>query len=137
MKAYLIDPASKEIIIVDFPTKNSKGLDDVDTELASIYANLKCNTIDIVRFCPSHFLFVDDNGLLGDLKKQSFFTIKGYPGILAGRALMLRQGKDGDSESPTFPIDLIRENVAWLTLDDCMAMSGGKFPPKIQVTFFK
>ena len=68
MKAYLIDPFEKKISVVEY-----------SGDFKQIYEHIKADMFECCHFTEHDDVWVDEEGLLKDLKEQKFFLIKGYP----------------------------------------------------------
>lgn len=131
MKAILINPYLGEVSEVDLPDPNGEG--GYEGFNSAIYALLSSGapcpvcSFDVAYFqcdnnpvfCANDSVLVDDEGLLGDLTKQSFFTI---PGVLhaplAGNGVVLGVDDEGGSIPPAVPIEQLRAAIRFLSLDD-------------------
>jgi|TARA_R100001463_G_scaffold136272_1_gene201231 hypothetical protein len=113
MQGYLINPFDNTIKPVI--------LSDVDSNLKQIYALLDCTIIDAVYSIDDHTIFVDDEGLF--VENQRFFKLFGQP--LAGKALVLGVGEEGDSKDAELWVeDIIEERIEWTPI-------GTKFVPRL------
>lgn len=97
MKAYLIDPFAKNVTEVNYDGnyKNIYKLISSETNPVSTFTCVNVNEAEDT-------VFVDDEGLLGDMNSQQFFTLNGYP--LAGKGLVLGTNEDGDSVEPSISL---------------------------------
>lgn len=97
MKAYLIDPFAKTVSEVEYDGnyKNIYKLISSPTNPVSTFTCVNVNEAEDT-------VFVDDEGLLGNMSTQEFFTLNGYP--LAGKGLVLGTNEDGDSVSPSISL---------------------------------
>lgn len=105
MIAYLIDPHARTVSEVEY-----------DGNIETIYKLIGTQPFDVARINDANDgIFVDDNGLLGDLSQQKFFRIAGkgfgYPEPLAGKGLVLGCNEDGESTSPTLTLDQVKGAV--------------------------
>lgn len=106
MKAILIDPFIRVIKEVEH-----------DGSLEDIYDKIKCDCFDLVHIDDQgDAIYVDDEGLLGDLAQQVFFKIDGMP--LAGRGLVLGSDDEGCSTAPTIDISDLTARIEWTTLSE-------------------
>tara|TARA_R100001377_G_scaffold35586_1_gene19653 strand:- start:1078 stop:1434 length:357 start_codon:yes stop_codon:yes gene_type:complete len=103
MKGYLINPFDQTI--------KSVILSDVDSNLHQIYTLCDCKLIDAVYSIDDHTVFVDDEGLF--VKNQRYFKLCGQP--LAGKALVLGNGEEGDSiDAKLWVEDTLEERIEWV-----------------------
>jgi hypothetical protein len=106
----LIDPTTETITRVQCSGDLERAND-----LPGIYELLQCDTIDLVylRDEPTEeSMFIDDNGLLGDLDRQSFFMLGGRP--IAGRGLVLGADSDGESIGTALSVAEIEQQVEFI-----------------------
>ena len=99
MRAVLIDPVAKTVEEIDSPL-----------DLKSLYALLQCSTLDLVTV-GEHDLYVDDEGLL--VEDPVFFSIRGYPQPLAGRAVLCRHNVEGNCAPATLSLATVRQRVTF------------------------
>lgn len=107
MKAYLIDPFKKEVTSVEY-----------NGDFQQIYDLIDCSCFDVARI-NSHGdgIYVDDEGLIGDIMKQAFFMFSGYPNPLAGKGLVLGTDYQGESVEPHITLDELKSKVRFMTID--------------------
>ncbi len=111
IKALLIDPHLREIREVEF----TDSLDE-------IYRLTHCRMIEAVysvSLHPNDVIYVDEEGLLGDLSKQAFFAIAGneQPGY-AGYGLVVGTTTMGNNASAKSTLGLLKEAITWPTLEE-------------------
>jgi hypothetical protein len=103
MKAYLINPLDRTITTVDY-----------DGNYKSIHKLCDFDTFDVVGLTDDgDTLFVDDEGLIKGPVYQ-FFGIRGYPALLAGKALILGTDEDGNSIEPKHDITFYKARLCWI-----------------------
>ncbi|MBF3577472.1 hypothetical protein ISF62_18305 [Burkholderia pseudomallei] len=107
MKVYLIDPYARTVSEGELAALNELDL------LRSIYALLKCETIEAVRPLNSgvDIMYVDEDGLAGE--QQAFFFCRLFPQVIAGRALWIGTTPDGGNCSPEMTLEYVRDHVVW------------------------
>jgi hypothetical protein len=113
--AYLIDPFARAISEVEY-----------DGNIKNICKLIDAEIFDVARINDKRDgIFVDDNGLRGDLTNQRFFRIEarefGYPEPLAGKGLVLGCDEAGKPTSPTLTLEQVR--AATRFVDDEIANS--------------
>lgn len=106
MHAYLIDPFTRTIEQVPYSGHYS-----------DIYRLTQCDTFTVVGLPHHDALYIDDEGLLGDITKQGFFEYAGYPQPLAGRGLILGTDVEGDTTNPQLTLEEVQQAVKWTDLD--------------------
>jgi hypothetical protein len=107
MKAFLIDPFNREITEVE-----------TDGSLESIYALLQVQMIEVVYMDNEDCIYVDEEGLLGNLLEQAWFAIPDFKEEpLAGRGLVLGTDNKGANVSPIVSLEEMRGRVVWCRLD--------------------
>ena len=106
MKTILIDPHTRTVIEIDH-----------DGTLDNLYDLLHCNMVTVSYFEDSNdAIFVDDEGLLGNLAEQAFFQIDaGQP--LAGYGLAVSTDEDGETISPSITVEELEARITWHDLD--------------------
>lgn len=106
MKVFVIDPFRKEVTEQEH-----------DGSLESMYKLTHCNCVDLVRINElDDGIFLDDEGLLGDLRQQAFFLYNNYDSPLAGYGLVTGCDDEGETVSPRISLDEVEANVRWITL---------------------
>lgn len=101
--AILIDPYARTVIAVE-----------VDGELSGYYKALECRTIEAAYIFGSgaNFCYVDEEGLLGG-QSCGFETTSGER--VMGRALVVREGRNGSTTSTVKTVEQVRAVVAhWI-----------------------
>jgi hypothetical protein len=108
LKAILIDPFNQTIIE-----------HETDGELHSIYKLMQVSMIEAVYLNSSKdCMYVDEEGLLGNLLEQAWFRIEGFEdNPFAGRGLVFGTTDDGGNSSPRITVDQLRTLVVWCRLD--------------------
>ncbi|MFN9291269.1 MAG: hypothetical protein ACK6EB_24620 [Planctomyces sp.] len=111
MKAFLIDPKAQSITEVDY-----------SGDYQDIYALIEADTFDVVRLYPTgDGAFIDDEGLL---KEQEFFWAhRNYPGLLAGRGLVLGVDEEGESAAPAVTLQHLGNDITFTTLEHLKTMA--------------
>lgn len=108
MKAILIDPRTKTLEGIELP-------DDSRARMERIYALLGCSYVDCVRLDTGRdAVFVDDEGLLGDLSAQRFFWLEGTHSPLAGAGVIMGADEEGETVAPTIALDEVAERLHWV-----------------------
>lgn len=107
MNAILIDPFARDIRAVELANPDSA---------AELRGLIECDLID-VRLVDAgrHALVIDDEGILGDLDSQAFFYLHGTDFPIPGRALLIGNGKHGETLPPTIKPEEMGDWVQWLT----------------------
>lgn len=120
MKTLLIDPHTKTVTEHEY-----------DGSLEAMYKLLGCGLVESVScndngnplFTDGNCLFVDEEGLLGNLSEQAFFIIDGKP--IAGRALTTNCDEDGETIESTITLEDLRMlDIQWVTLAQLREMYG-------------
>jgi hypothetical protein len=107
MKSILIDPFEKTVTEVEHTG-----------DYRHIYDLIKCDTFTCVQISRTDAVYVDDNGLLGNLEEQQFFSLLPlWHEPLAGRGLILGVDSKGDSTAPKITVEEVLKHVAWYSLD--------------------
>jgi hypothetical protein len=115
MKGYLINPFDQTIKQVTLEKENT---------LQQIYALCDCSLIDGVYSIDDHTVFVDDEGLY--VENQRYFKLCGQP--LAGKALVLGAGEEGDStDAELWVEDILEERIDWVA-------EGITYSPRMEFT---
>jgi hypothetical protein len=94
LTAYLVDVEQRTIRTVEIDPANS---------LADIRRHIGCGLIDMVRVDRNHSVVVDDNGLTDEL--PCFTELRYYASPLAGNLLIVGNDAEGETVSPTRPIE--------------------------------
>ena len=106
LNGILIDPFLKKVTNVKV---------DKDKTLTDMYKHIGCSMVEVVSFSDRHDLWVDEEGLLE--RDQRFFKVHnlpfGHPGIIAGRALILGVGDEGETKSANLFIADILPRISW------------------------
>jgi len=110
MKAILIDPHAETIAEVVY-----------DGDWRSIGRWIDADTFDCVYIDNHDTAYVDDEGLFRD--RQKFFYINGWPHPLAGKALILGDGEDGNSTDAHTSVDHFRGQVKFMDLQTVQQLS--------------
>ena len=102
----LIDPYLKKITNVNVGT---------DYTLQDMYKHIGCSMVEVVSFGDANDLWVDEEGLLK--RDQRFFKVhnlpSGHHGVIVGRALLLKCGDSGGTESTTLDIEEVTPRISW------------------------
>lgn len=106
MRAYLIDPFTRTVEEVPYSGHYS-----------DIYRLTQCDTFTVVGLPRNDALYIDDEGLLGDITQQAFFRFAGYPTPLAGRGLILGTDVEGDTTNPEMTLEDAQKAVTWTDLN--------------------
>jgi len=106
MKAFLINPFDRTVKQVE----HTGGL-------KNMCFLIHCNLVTTVELNDQlDTLWIDDEGLLGDLETQAFFTYAGYKQPLAGYGLILGCDDEGASVEPKISIENVINSVKFLSL---------------------
>jgi len=112
MKAYLIDPFTKTISMVEYSGDYNEIYKLIECD--TIYKLIECDTFTCADFNEfGDTVFVDDEGLING-KDQEFFLIGDYPTPLAGKALVLGTNQEGESVEPSMTIEQVAVRVDWI-----------------------
>lgn len=109
MRAILIDPTNKSVTDVDY----SGDYHDI-TKLIAAESGLFAT----VRLFGIHVMYVDDEGLLVNPNPNGYFRIEGYPGVLAGKGLIVGTTVDGDDTDTFADLELVRNGVTFIDEPD-------------------
>jgi hypothetical protein len=105
MLAYLIDTVKLEVREVE-----------ISGDYREIYKLIDCEIFTVVAINDSDVIYVDDEGLLVDLRKQTFFMYNGIPQPLAGKGLVLGTDMEtGESTSPKISLMEVIKAVSYMT----------------------
>jgi len=110
IKGYLIDPKEKTVTEIDIADPSDyKGLRE----------RIGCDLYEVVRIDDYNFLLIDEEGMFAE--PQSYFSWRGYPQPLAGKAIVLGdddRNPDNASglKSPTLSIDEVRARTSFRNL---------------------
>ena len=106
MTGILIDPYLKKLTNVNVGTDNT---------LQDMYKHIGCSMVEVVSFGDMNDLWVDEEGLLK--RDQRFFKVHNLPfghhGVIVGRALLLKCGNNGGTESTTLEIEDVMPRISW------------------------
>ena len=106
LNAILIDPYLKKLTNVNVGTDNT---------LQDMYKHIGCSMVEVVSFGDVNDLWVDEEGLLK--RDQRFFKVSNLPfghhGVIVGRALLLKCGDNGGTESTTLTIEDVLPRISW------------------------
>ena len=104
----LIDPFLKKVTNVKVGT---------DYTLQDMYKHIGCSMVEVVSFGDVNDLWVDEEGLLKPSGEQRFFKVSdlpfGHHGVIAGKALLLKCGDTGGTESTTLSIEDVTPRITW------------------------
>lgn len=99
IRAYLIDPVRAVVSAIELP--------DGD-RLDAIYAAIGngCDIVESVDLGAGHFAFIDEEGMLKPA--DALWSGRGATNNpIAGRAVVLRAGPDGESLAPIMPMSVL------------------------------
>jgi len=106
LNGILIDPFLKKVTNVNVGT---------DHTLQDMYKHIGCSMVEVVSFGDVNDLWVDEEGLLK--RDQRFFKVSdlpfGHHGVIVGRALLLKCGDSGGTESTTLTIEDVLPRISW------------------------
>ena len=106
LNGILIDPYLKKLTNVNVGTDNT---------LQDMYKHIGCSMVEVVSFGDVNDLWVDEEGLLK--RDQRFFKVSNLPfghhGVIVGRALLLKCGDNGGTESTTLTIEDVLPRISW------------------------
>lgn len=102
--AIVIDPHLQTISRTVIDATNNSGLPD-------IYRATKCNCITTVRVDARNVMYLDDMGLYAE--GQAFFAFDNYPQPLAGSAIIVGIGPEGETISTTLDEAHVKSKVTW------------------------
>ncbi len=111
MRAILIDPFAKSVCEVEY-----------SGDLNHMYALLDCELVDCAR-ADLLDIWVDDKGLLKNMEEQRFFWFRGMEQPLAGKALILSSGDDGESVATDADVDDITNKINWYTAEELLGLA--------------
>lgn len=115
MRGILIDPSNKTITEVEY---------NGDYRTIAPMIGAASGLFDLVRYASNVDVFVDDEGLLyNGGNPHGYFRFYNPAmgmdsGVLAGKALMLGNNRDGASCGCRLSLDTVRRNVQWLVQAD-------------------
>jgi hypothetical protein len=99
VKAILIDPFTRTISDAEY-----------DGNYETIYRLIDCECFDAVTINKNgETVWVDDEGLFKE--DQAFFMIAGYPDPLAGKGLVLRTNRHGESVGTQLTVEHLEDMV--------------------------
>jgi hypothetical protein len=105
LRAILIDPFTKTIAEVPFPAS-----DDYE----EINRMIDSDTFTVLNLnSAGDTMYLDDTGHFTPNNEQAFFWWRGYPSMLAGKALILGTDREGDSISTTLDVEYVTEQIVW------------------------
>jgi len=109
MISYLIDPVNLEVRIVNLP--------EGEAEMPEIYKLIEADVFECVTINKAgDTIYIDEEGMLGDLTQQVFFMYAGFPHPLAGKGLIIGLDKaTGESRSATIILEEVESKVSYLT----------------------
>lgn len=102
MKAFLIDPFERTITEVEY-----------NGDYKHIYALIGCETFETIQIGDDgDAIYVDEEGLLGDLSKQAFFGVPSlYSQALAGKGLVLGSDALGGDTAPKITLEALKQLI--------------------------
>jgi len=104
MNAYLIDPFTKTVKLVEY-----------SGDYKEIYQYIDCDCFTTVTInAMDDTIFVDDEGLFKEF--QTFFQHANYKQPLAGYGLVLGCDSEGNSCNPKISIDELTNDILWASL---------------------
>lgn len=110
MKVLIIDPHQKTVTEVEHPDS-----------MAGIYKLLHCEMIE-AAYPPlpgkGDLIYVDEEGLLGNLSEQAFFLMEGYPQPLAGYGMVLNTTRAGNDAAAKSSAEDVAKRITWMSLAD-------------------
>ena len=108
LNGILIDPFLKKLTNVKVGTDNT---------LQDMYKHIGCSMVEVVSFGDVNDLWIDEEGLMKPSGEQRFFKVHNLPfghhGVIAGRALLLKCGDTGGTESTTLDIHEVTPRISW------------------------
>lgn len=108
MKAIHIDAERKTVESVELPDEGAARMERL-REL------VRCEFVDAVRLETGRdAVFVDDEGLLGDLSRQQFFWLVGLPTPLAGSGVIMGADDEGETVEPVITLEQVKRRVRWV-----------------------
>ena len=103
INAVLIDPENQKISDVDIEAGN----------LEQIYELLGCRVVDFVMLYPNgDGVFIDDEGML--IEDQYFFHHINNDYSIAGKALLVGTGDDGETVAPDWDAESLNRHITFL-----------------------
>lgn len=96
-------------ILIDTKAWDVREVEIKQDDLPDIYKHLDAQTFDCVGMSNGDAVYVDDEGLLNGTDR--FFAIVGQTAILAGNALIMGTGPEGESIDPK--TDILGMQVAF------------------------
>lgn len=104
MKAYFINPFSRNVTTVDY---------DGDYKNISRMIDASRGFFDVVRLYENgDGAFVDDEGLYAE--EQTFWIHRNYPQPLAGKALVLGCNEEGESIAPKTSFETLSSDIQFI-----------------------
>lgn len=115
MKVYLINPFNRTIT----ETQIADGRDDMDSHMKEMYAALNCDLFTVACEINEQrdTIFVDDEGLLGDLDTQRFFVVEldDVQMPFAGMGLVMGlDDSEGDSIEPNCTLEQLQSVIRFV-----------------------
>jgi hypothetical protein len=109
MKAYLINPFIQTVVEIQIADANHPD------HMKDMYGALNCDLFEVGGYISDNnrdCVFVDEEGLLGNLDEQRFFTMTVYDGeatvTLAGMGLVLGADDEGEATEPVTTLEEVR-----------------------------
>ena len=106
LNGILIDPYLKKVTTVKVGTDNT---------LQDMYKHIGCSMVEVVSFGDVNDLWVDEEALMKS--HQRFFKVSdlpfGHHGVIVGKALLLKCGDEGGTESTTLSIEDVLPRISW------------------------
>lgn len=105
MRAILIDPTTRTICEVDY-----------NGDYKTIATTLGCSIYTVMHVGNGVDMFLDDEGLLTYPNPHGYFKMRGYDGILAGKALITGTDMEGNTIAcpPWVNVDETRRIVSFI-----------------------
>ena len=125
MKVIVIDPFEKEVRLAEVSDPKKSG--DYGAFNAEIYRLMSSGPVAVVVFDAVYIraagvpvgncIFVDDEGLLGDLDRQRWFYVEGMGREpLAGIGVVAGSDEEGETVEPTIAPHWFRSRVVWMDI---------------------
>jgi hypothetical protein len=119
LKGVLIDPVNKSIEMVE-----------VGNDCKSIAKVLNCEWVEQVNCGGDARMIVDEEGKLVRPNPNGYFRLSVSGAVMAGKALVVRDGGDGEWHDCRVPIEAIRASVEFVDHD---GVAESEIEPRVRV----
>jgi hypothetical protein len=112
-----------KVLVID--AKNREVTErEIENKLHSFYGVIGCELVEAVYLRDGkHFMYVDEEGLMK--MPQDFFLYEGAHQPIAGNAIVLTEGRNGDNANVKLTAKEVESKLTWMTLDEVRRWAQG------------